>query len=203
MLLGGIAARMSSCALKRAIATQTDDRWMAPSGTTSLWSSKSPQRRDRLCFIGPADCNNCNRNHKLFQNLYSNCLNVTRFAKRNVVIVAVVTVCWSYECYQLGRTCCYDRRVLMSERTPAVSSSPSGEIRWTVTTVRGRVSMLECQRPPLRIPLWGAMRIRNDQGSPNQPQMLTSPAAKATARGPAPPASRAPRLRAPAEAATV
>ena len=36
-------------------------------------------------FIGPADCNHCNRNHKLIQHLYRNCLKHTRFTKQQVI----------------------------------------------------------------------------------------------------------------------
>ena len=48
-------------------------------------------------FIGPADCNHCNRNHKLLRDLCQSRLQVAIFTKQNVVAVAGVAVCWSYE----------------------------------------------------------------------------------------------------------
>ena len=52
----------------------------------------------QLCLIGPADCNHCNCNPELSQNLCQNCMTFTRFTKQNAVDIVAVTVCSSYRC---------------------------------------------------------------------------------------------------------
>ena len=51
-------------------------------------------------IVGPADCNHRNCNHNSAQTTCLPMLEITRFTKTkcvNVVTVAVVTICWSYE----------------------------------------------------------------------------------------------------------
>ena len=47
--------------------------------------------------IGPADCNHCNCDHILFQEMYYISSKITRLTQQNVATVVVVTVCWSHE----------------------------------------------------------------------------------------------------------